>query len=69
MVMRGWHEATAPGLPGNLLQDNENGNRETSYINKIRPRGLMAKALDFGPQQLITLEIPGSTPGVVDEYS
>jgi hypothetical protein len=26
----------------------------------------MAKALDFGPQQLIPLEIPGSTPGVVD---
>jgi hypothetical protein len=29
------------------------------------PRGLMAKALDFGLHLLNTLEIPGSTPGVV----
>ena len=45
---------------------NEDRNRIKSDINKIRPRGLMAKALDFGLQQLIPLEIPGSTPGVVD---
>ncbi|KAF4959860.1 hypothetical protein FGADI_1363 [Fusarium gaditjirri] len=44
----------------------EDRNRTGSDIIKIRPRGLMAKALDFGLQQLIPLEIPGSTPGVVD---
>ena len=36
------------------------------FNNKIRPRGLMAKALDFGSLKSNTLEIPGSTPGVVD---
>ena len=32
----------------------------------VRPRGLMAKALDFGSPKSNSLEIPGSTPGVVD---
>ena len=36
------------------------------FNNKIRPRGLMAKALDFGSPKSNSLEIPGSTPGVVD---
>ena len=36
------------------------------FNNKIRPRGLMAKALDFGSPKSDSLEIPGSTPGVVD---
>ncbi|KAJ0145003.1 Uncharacterized protein HZ326_12224 [Fusarium oxysporum f. sp. albedinis] len=54
-----------PGYCPSRLE-NENRNRDDSDMNKIRPRGLMAKALDFGLQQLIPLEIPGSTPGVVD---
>lgn len=32
---------------------------------KYRPRGLMVKALDFGSHPPSSLEIPGSTPGVV----
>jgi hypothetical protein len=54
-----------PGYCPSRLE-HESRNRANPDINKIRPRGLMAKALDFGPQQLIPLEIPGSTPGVVD---
>ncbi|KAL7808241.1 hypothetical protein V8C26DRAFT_300600 [Trichoderma gracile] len=37
-------------------------------ISRVRPRGLMAKALDFGSRESPSLEIPGSTPGVVDSF-
>jgi hypothetical protein len=43
------------------------GEHHTHQIH--RPRGLMAKALDFGLHLLNSLEIPGSTPGVVDTRS
>ncbi|RSL55044.1 hypothetical protein CEP53_007235 [Fusarium sp. AF-6] len=40
--------------------------RKPRFNNKNRPRGLMAKALDFGLELPNSLEIPGSNPGVVE---